>query len=342
MRRRLFLSPQNRAAAVTSPFYTAEHICTLLDYDGCIRAVRQAMADFTASAKPQPLRSILPVGPDKLFALMPGTLANSDGIGAKIITAFGDPDHPGRSAHRGVTVLFDAETGAVSCIADAGEITHIRTAAASAVATDALARPDATRLAIFGCGAQARTHVHALSRVRKLEEVRIWGRSLETAKGFAARMAEETGLQIVAYESGEAAARDVDIICTVTGSPTPVLLRDWVANGTHINAVGSSYAGPVEVDTALVAASRYIADSRASAEAAAAELIVAREAGILGNDHICGEIGEVLLGRIPGRTSVDEITFYKSLGHVVQDLAATRYLHARATGAPFPTGGLAP
>ncbi len=327
---------------MTPAFYTPEQVRALLDYDGCIKAVRKAMADFTASAAPQPLRSIVPVGPEKLFALMPGTLAHSEGLGAKIITAFGDPERPGRSAHRGVTVLFDADTGELSCVADAGEITHIRTAAASAVATDVLARPDATRLAIFGCGAQAESHIHALSRVRQLEEVRVWGRSLETATSFAARMAAETGLHIVAYGNGEAAARDVDIICTVTGSTTPVLLRDWVANGTHINAVGSSYAGPVEVDTALVAASRYIADSRASAEAAAAELIVARDAGILGNDHIRGEIGEVLLGRVPGRTSVDEITFYKSLGHVVQDLAATRYLHARATGAPSSTGELAP
>jgi ornithine cyclodeaminase len=229
----------------------------------------------------------------------------------------------------------------VSCIADAGEVTHIRTAAASAVATDVLARPDAARLAIFGCGAQAESHIHALSRVRQLEEVRVWGRSLETAANFAVRMAAETGLHIVPYDDGEAAARDMDIICTVTGSPTPVLLCDWVASGTHINAVGSSHAGPVEVDTALVAASRYIADSRASAEAAAAELIVARDAGILGNDHIRGEIGEVLLGRVPGRTSVDEITLYKSLGHVVQDLAATRYLHARATTAPSAIGELA-
>jgi len=207
------------------------------------------------------------------------------------------------------------------------------------MATDVLARPDAVRLTVYGCGAQAGTHIHALSRVRPLERVVVWGRSFERASAFARRIADETGLDIVAEADGAAAASQADIICTVTGSATPVLFGEWVKPGTHINAVGSSYAGPVEVDTQLVLASRYIADSRASAEAAAAELILAREAGALTNAHIAAEIGAVLLGTLPGRTSPEEITFYKSLGHVVQDLAATRYLHHKAIA---DEGGSAP
>jgi len=309
--------------------YSSADVRALLDYDGCIAAMREAMMAFTASAIPQPLRSITALEPGKMFALMPGALTDHQGFGAKVITAYQDADRPGRSAHRGVVVLFDHESGEVACVADAGEVTHIRTACATAMATDILARPDAAHLTIYGCGAQAASHIRALSRVRRLDRVVVWGRSHDGASDFAGKMADETGLDVIAEADGAVAAKHADIICTVTGSATPVLLGEWVKAGTHVNAVGSSHAGPVEVDTPLVLASRYIADSRASAEAAAAELIVAREAGALTNAHIAAEIGEVLLGNAPGRTSPEEITFYKSLGHVVQDLAAARYLHRR-------------
>lgn len=316
-------------AAASVPFYTPEDVRAALDYDGCIAAVRAAMADFSAG-QPQPLRSIFEVAPARLFGVMPGTLAAPHGFGAKVLSVFGDPAQPGRSAHRGVVVLFDRDSGQVACIADAGEVTEIRTAAASAVATDVLARPDARTLAMFGCGAQAASHIRALVRVRRLERILVWGRSAERAARFAEKMAREVGIPATGVTEGRAAASAADIICTVTGSRTPVLLGDWVRPGTHVNAVGSSYAGPVEIDNVLVRASRYIVDSRRSAMAAAAEFLLAKEAGLIDDSHIAAEIGEVLLGRVPGRRSAEEITVYKSLGHIVQDLAAVSYLHARA------------
>lgn len=312
------------------PFYGPEAVRAGLDYDGCIAVVRRAMADFSADGKPQPLRSIFELAPAKFFGLMPGALVAPHGFGAKLLSVFADPSQPGRSAHRGVVVLFDRDSGEVSCIADAGEVTEIRTAAASAVATDVLARPDARTLAIFGCGVQAASHVRALVRVRKLERILVWGRSAERAAGFAEQMRREVGIAITAVVEGREAAAAADIICTVTSSRTPVLLGEWVRPGTHVNAVGSSHAGPVEIDHALVRASRYIVDSRRSALAAAAEFLLAKEAGLIDDDHIVAEIGEVLLGRIPGRRSPEEITVYKSLGHIVQDLAAVSYLHSRA------------
>ena len=312
------------------PCYTPEEVRALLDYDGCIAAVRGAMAQFSADGKPQPLRTIFEIAPAKHFGLMPGTLAAPHGFGAKVLSVFADPAAPGRSAHRGVVVLFDRDTGQLSCMADAGEVTEIRTAAASAVATDVLAREDARTLAIFGCGTQAAAHVRALARVRRLERILVWGRSAERARRFAQSMQAEVGIAITAIAEGRDAAAAADIICTVTASRTPVLLGEWVRPGTHVNAVGSSYAGPVEIDNALVAASRYIADSRRSALAAAAEFLLAKEAGLIDDGHIVAEIGEVLLGRVPGRRSPQEITVYKSLGHIVQDLAAVSYLHARA------------
>ena len=311
------------------PFYGPQEVRANLDYGGCIAAVRMAMADFSADGKPQPLRSIFELAPARLFGVMPGTLAAPHGFGAKVLSVFADPEHAGRAAHRGVVVLFDRDSGRVVCIADAGGITEIRTAAASAVATEALARRDARTLAIFGCGAQAESHLRALTRARRFERVRVWGRSVERASGFAERMGREVGITIEAVADGREAAA-ADVICTVTSSWTPVLLGDWVRPGTHVNVVGSSHAGPVEIDHTLVLASRYFVDSRRSALAAAAEFLLAKEAGLLDDAHIAAEIGEVLLGRVPGRRSPEEITVYKSLGHIVQDLAAVSYLHARA------------
>jgi ornithine cyclodeaminase/alanine dehydrogenase-like protein (mu-crystallin family) len=321
------------------PFYGPEEVRALLDFEGCISAVRAAMTEFTADGKPQPLRSILEIAPAKAFGLMPGMLAPPHGFGAKVLSVFADPAQPGRSAHRGVVVLFDRESGHLVCIADAGEVTEIRTAAASAVATDALARRDARTLAIFGCGAQAASHIRALVRVRKLDRILVWGRSMERAAGFAKQMEREVGVEVSAVADGREAAVGADIICTVTGSRTPVLLGEWVRPGTHVNAVGSSHPGPVEIDHSLVRMSRYVADSRRSALAAAAEFLLAKEAGLIDDSHIVAELGEVLLGRVAGRRTVEEITLYKSLGHIVQDLAAVSYLHARAGSALNPEAG---
>jgi ornithine cyclodeaminase len=311
--------------------YEAEQVRASLDYPGCIDAVRRAMAAFSASGADQPLRQIVALGRERLFGLMPGTQPEAPGFGAKLISVFADPARAGRAEHKGVVVLFEGESGDVACIADAGAVTEIRTAAASAVATDILARADARTLAIFGTGAQAESHIRALSLVRRFEDIAIWGRDFDRTVALVERLKAETGLPIRAEPDPREAAR-ADVICTVTGAQEPILFGAWVRPGTHVNAVGSSHPGPVEVDHALVLASRYIADSRRSALVAAAEFLDAKAAGLIDDDHIVAEIGEVLLGNIPGRTAPDQITLYKSLGHVVQDLAAAAYIHAKAGG----------
>jgi ornithine cyclodeaminase len=314
---------------MTIRVYEAAEVHALLDYPGCIVAVRSAMAAFSAAARDQPLRQIVALGEGRLFGLMPGSQPDADGFGAKVISVFSDPTRAGRAEHKGVVVLFDG-SGEVACIADAGAVTEIRTAAASAVATEALARPDTHRLAIFGCGPQAQSHIRALALVRTFDDIAVWGRDSGRARAFAARMAAETGLPIRAEPDPRRAAEEADVICTVTGAATPILLGEWVRPGTHVNAVGSSHPGPVEVDRALVMASRYIADSRRSALAAAAEFLDAKAAGLIGDEHILAEIGEIVIGTKQGRNSPQDITLYKSLGHVVQDLAATAYVHAHA------------
>jgi ornithine cyclodeaminase len=301
-----------------------------LDYDGCIAAMRAVMRDLSEDERQPPLRSISDLGGGRLFGLMPGMLPGAAEFGAKLLSVFEDPARPGRSAHRGVVVYFDGDSGEVTCVADAGAVTEIRTACATAVATDALARADARRLAIFGCGTQAESHVEALVRVRDFETVGVWGRDFGSAQRFAARMGERLGVAIGAVEDAEELADAGDVICTVTAASEPILLGRWVRPGTHVNAVGSSQAGPREVDSHLVAVSRYFVDYRRSALAAAAEFLAAREEGVVGDGHIIGEIGDVLAGRVAGRRSDTDITMYKSLGHVAQDLAAVRYMLARS------------
>lgn len=297
-----------------------------LTYEVCIPIVRAAMIALSRGETRQHLRSIIPLANGRLFGIMPGALGERAAFGAKLISIFPENFALGQPSHQGVVILFDPDSGAPICVAHAGEVTAIRTAAASAVATDALARPDATRLAILGYGEQAQTHLRALRHVRAIDHVTVWGRAPERAGAFAARMAAETGLPVVAVGDVESAVEEADIICTVSGAEAPILKGAWVRPGTHLNLVGSSRPGPVEVDDDLVAASRFIADSRESVLAQGAEFLNAKAAGRVGDGHVVGEIGQVLCGAIPGRQFRDQITAYKSLGHIVQDLASVQAL----------------
>ena len=316
---------------MTIAFYDAGQVEELLDYPGCIEAMRRAMIALSSGERPQPLRQIFTVGKDEMFGTMPGELAALSTFGAKLVSVFHEPDGSGRTRHQGVVVAYDGETGAVSCIADAEPVTKIRTGCASAVATDALARADAQVLAVFGTGIQAESHLRALPLVRPFREILLWGRSRERTREFAEQMSSELGREITFVADGREAAERADVICTVTSSAEPILRNDWVKPGTHINLVGSSYLGPVEVDAELVARSRYVADYRPGVLAQGAELVVAREAGLVDDSHVVAEIGEVLAGHIRGRENDDQITIYKSLGHVVQDLAAAAYLREQAS-----------
>jgi ornithine cyclodeaminase len=314
---------------MTIAFYDAAQVEKLLDYPGCIEAMRQAMIALSSGERPQPLRQIFTVGKDEMFGTMPGELAALSTFGAKLISVFHEPDGSGRTRHQGVVVAYDGETGAVSCIADAEPVTKIRTACATATATDALARGDAEVLAVFGTGVQAESHLRALPLVRSFREILLWGRSAERAREFAEQMSKELDRPITLVSDGREAASRADVICTVTSSSDPVVLGEWVNSGTHVNLIGSSYLGPVEVDTDLVAKARYVADYRPGALAQGAELAAAREAGVIDDADVI-EIGDVLADRVPGREDDRQITIYKSLGHVVQDLAAAAYLQSRS------------
>jgi ornithine cyclodeaminase/alanine dehydrogenase-like protein (mu-crystallin family) len=304
-----------------------EEIARRLTYEACIPLVREAMIRFSGGETRQLLRSIIALARGHLFGVMPGALGEDAAFGAKLISVYPENFTKGRQSHQGLVVLFEPEAGEPVCILHAGEITAIRTAAASAAATAVLARPDAHRLAILGYGEQAGTHARALARVRNLTSVGVWGRDARRAAAFCERMQAELRLPFTGARNVEALVGEADIICTVTSSQEPVLKGAWVQPGTHINVVGSGMAGPVEIDTELVVRSRFIVDSREGVLRQGAEFLRARAAGAIDDSHIVAEIGEVFAGKTPGRRSASDITVYKSLGHVVQDLACAWALY---------------
>jgi len=310
-------------------FIDREEVARRLTYERCIPIVRQAMIAFSRGETRQLLRSIIPLSEGRLFGIMPGAMGAHAPFGAKLISVFYENFARGVQSHQGLVILFDPQTGAPVCAAHAGEITAIRTAAASAVATDVLARKNSRRLALLGYGEQAQTHARAIRKVRELESIVVWGRSPDRAHAFAQRMRGELGVPVSTAAAVREAVAEADIICTVTSAPEPILQGAWVRPGTHLNLVGSSHAGPSEVDSDLVVRSRFIADSREGVLHQGAEFLRAKAAGLVGDEHIVAEIGQVLAGGIEGRRSADEITVYKSLGHVVQDLASAWALYSQ-------------
>jgi ornithine cyclodeaminase/alanine dehydrogenase-like protein (mu-crystallin family) len=308
-------------------FIDREEVTRRLTYEVCIPIVRQAMIAFSKGETKQLLRSIIPLSEGRMFGVMPGAMGERGTFGAKLISVFPENFGRGIQSHQGLVILFDPESGAPVCVVHAGEITAIRTAAASAVATEALARKDARRLTLLGYGEQAATHARAIGQVRRLESIVVWGRSPERARAFAQRMQTELAVPVATAESVREAVAEADIICTVTSATEPILKGEWVRPGTHLNLVGSGCAGPAEVDNDLVVRSRFIADSREGVLQQGGEFLRAKAAGLIGDEHVVAEIGQVLAGQMEGRRSAEEITVYKSLGHVVQDLASAWALY---------------
>lgn len=308
-------------------FIDADEVRAGLPYEVTIPLMREAMSAFSGGQTLQLLRSILPLAGGNMFGAMLGALAPDGHFGAKIISVYPHNFDQGGPSHQGVIVFFDGESGAPAAIIEAGEVTALRTAAASAMATDVLARSDAPRLAILGYGRQAAEHARAIARVRKVEHLTVWGRDPGRAAEFARRMEGELAIPCETAADARAAVEHANVICTVTPATEPILEGAWLAPGVHVNLVGAGHAGQTEADTELVAVSRFFVDSREGVIAQGGEFRRAKADGAVDDDHIAGEIGEVLLGVRPGRRSPDEITVYKSLGHVAQDLACASALY---------------
>jgi ornithine cyclodeaminase len=227
-------------------------------------------------------------------------------------------------------LLFDDATGQPLCAVECHALTRLRTAAASAVATRALSRPDSKILTIIGNGALAGAHIDAISAVRPIEQVIVWGRHRGNVEAMIQNLPKFLNQKISVINDIRQAVGLADIICTVTAAQEPLVHGEWLKPGQHINLVGSSLRAAREVDDEAVARGYYIADSRAHALAQAGELCHAIEAGRVKEDHVKGEIGEVLAGSVPGRENREQITLYKSLGHVAQDISVANAAHGRA------------
>jgi ornithine cyclodeaminase/alanine dehydrogenase-like protein (mu-crystallin family) len=309
-------------------------IKALLPMATCIALMRTTMIAVSEGRVRVPPRSVLPVSNGGLLANMPGYLAEPECFGVKLLSLFAGNPAAGLSSHLGLVLLFEPTHGLPVAMLDAAELTAIRTAAVSGLATQLLAREDAGDLAILGSGEQARSHLGAMLAVRPLRRVRIWSRNAAHAEAFAAEQSELHALKIEVAASAEAAVAGADLICTVTGSPEPILRGDWIATGAHLNVVGASRIAAAEIDTAAVVKSRIFVDFRQSAELEAGELRRALDAGAITADHVLGEIGEVAQGSVAGRRASDDITLFKSLGIAPEDLASAHYVlqHAEAEG----------
>lgn len=291
--------------------------------------MHEAMLAASAGQAVLPLRRAL-VLPDGLgmLGMMPGYLAPARAAGVKLVSLVPAEQRRG-SSHLGLMVLYDADGLVPIALLCGATVTALRTAAVTALATDHLARRDAKVLAILGAGEQAHAHVRALSKVRGFEEVRVWGRR-EAAVAEFVRAQAESGFAVRPCLSVAQAVHGADVVCTVTGSATPILPGAWVPPGTHVNLVGSSAADCAETDDELVAKSRFFIDWRESAMNQAGELLGAIARGVVTEDHIQGELGAVIAGRCPGRRSADDITVYKSLGIAAQDVMTARRVYDRA------------
>jgi ornithine cyclodeaminase len=281
----------------------------LLDPAGCLDAVERALVALATGDIHLPLRLIVrPPGEESLIGLMPVHRGGDERLyGLKTVVIVPENSARGLDPHQGTVTLFDGETGQTIAVLNASPITAIRTAAASALATRELARDDARVLAIVGTGHQGRAHQRVLPAVLPFDEVLMVGRG-----------------------EAEAAVRHADVVVTATSSEEPVIRREWLKDGVHINAVGACFPNTRELDSDTVAASTFIADRRESAENESGDYRLALADGAIGEGHIAAELGDVLTGKHAGRTSADEITVFESLGVAVEDLFAAEYVYRRA------------
>jgi len=314
--------------------FTHRDVRALLPMTECVDVMSTALASLSRGDVVLPLRSMMWL-PEKigLLGLMPSYLGEPRCFGLKAISFMPGNFGTEYESHQGAVLLFEPEHGQLLAVMDASSITGIRTAAASGLATRLLARQDAGDLAILGSGVQAASHLEAMSVVRTLRRVRVWSRDIEGAKAFAEREGRRFGISIEVSPSSRGAVKDADIICTTTGAKEPILAGEWLAPGAHINAVGACFPTARELDTNAVKRARFYVDCRESALHEAGDFLIPRNEGAIGDDHIVGEIGDVVLGKVESRRSNDDVTIFKSLGIAIEDLASAHHIYRKGLAA---------
>jgi len=311
-------------------FINKEKIASLLPMEECIELMEKMFRSLAAGESLQPLRNIMRI-PDGsgVLGMMPGHAGNLGVIGIKVISVFHANKEAGFPSHQGIVMLFDAKNGQPLMLFDALEITAIRTAAASAVATKLLSRKDSSTLAIIGSGEQAKRHIEAMLVVRNIKQVNLWSRNENNARHLVNELSAEYNIPIHIKKNVQQAVEHADIICTVTASKEPVVLGDWIAAGTHINAVGSSTAATRELDTTTIVRSKLFTDRYESLLNEAGDFLIPKKEGAVTEEHVKAEIGEVLSGTKKGRENDEEITVFKSLGIAAEDIFSAYHIYQK-------------
>jgi alanine dehydrogenase len=315
---------------------TEAQVKSLLPMPDLITAMESAVARFSAGDVLQPVRTVLSVGPTHAyFGLMPAFIPQPPSLGAKLVTVFNGNHARGLPSHLATIVLLDPDTGSLVALMDGRYITEARTAAVSAVSARHLSGPDASTLAIIGTGVQARSHLEAYAEVRALKDVRVWSPTPKSRDRFVDDMTGHVTARLEATDTAEAAVRGADLIVLATSAPTPVVEHAWVADGAHVVSVGACRPDQREMAPDLVARGRLFVDSRAAALVESGDVVMGIKEQRFKDTHIAGELGEVVLGRVSGRTSAIEITVFKSLGMAVEDVVTADLVFRRAveTGA---------
>ena len=311
-------------------FVNKEKIASLLPMEECIQVMEKMFRSLAAGECLQPLRNIMRLpGGSGVLGMMPGHAAKLGVMGIKVITVFHANSESGLPSHQGIVMLFDAKNGQPLMLFDALEITAIRTAAASAVATKLLSRENSSTLAIIGSGEQAKRHIEAMLLVRNLKQINIWSRNEKNSKQLVNELSGEYNLNIHVKKNVRQAVEHADIICTVTSSKEPIVMGHWIAAGTHINAVGSSTAVARELDTATMIRSKLFADRYESLFNEAGDFLIPKKEGAISDEHVKAEIGEVLSGTKEGRENEEEITVFKSLGIAAEDIFSAYHIYQK-------------
>jgi ornithine cyclodeaminase/alanine dehydrogenase-like protein (mu-crystallin family) len=312
------------------PFINKEKIASLMSMQECIEVMEKMFRSLAQGEAVQPLRSLMWLPEKKgLLGMMPGYDITSGVMGIKLISVFHSNRDKGYPSHQGVVILFDANNGQPLMIFDASEITALRTAAASALATKLLAREDASLLSIIGSGEQAERHIEAILLVRNITRINIWSRNEKNATRLAGQISDRYNIPVAIYNNAEQAVSRADIICTVTSSSQPVVSGNWIKKGAHINAVGSSTPGARELDTNAVLWSKLYTDCYESLLNEAGDFLIPKNEGAITESHIQGDLGEVLVGMKKAREDKDEITLFKSLGIASEDIFSCWYIYQK-------------
>lgn len=306
-------------------------VIELLPMSGCIGVMAETFRALGRGEALFPRRQVL-WQPDAhgAIGLMPSWLGSPPAIGAKIVSVFPGNTDTMYESHQGAILLFETLHGCLEAIVDAGAVTAVRTAAVSGLATRLLAHKDAGELAILGAGTQAAMHLAAMMAVRPVRKVRVWNRNPERARQFARSMTTFHGIPITATATVREAVAAADLVCTVTGATEPILEGAWLAPGVHVNAVGASVPGFRELDATAVERSRVFVDRKEAALAEADDIRIPILEKVVDEDHVLGDLADLVLDRAKGRAHAHDLTLFKSVGLAVEDLAAAQHVSERA------------